>query len=207
MASKRRPQKASKRRPKPKAKAKPRPTRRRARVAPVDGNDIALGERRGDAGTNTKPPLIAGIGASAGGLEAFSQVLECLPPHPGLAIVLVQHLAPQHESALPGLLSGRTQMEVVQATDGMAVECDRVYVIPPNVQMGISDDVLHLSPRPRDRTQYTPIDYFLHTLAESAQDRALRDGHAADGLDVAQTGGPVASATRGASKPASSSIS
>ena len=130
------------------------------------------------------PGVIAGVGASAGGLEAFSQLLQAMPEEPGLAIVLVQHLAPQHASALPVLLSGRTQLQVVQAAEGMAVEINRVYVIPPNVQMSITDDVLHLAARPSDRTQYTPIDYFLHSLAESAQDRAvgvILSGTASDG--------------------------
>src|SRR5262245_5240574 len=74
--------------------------------------------------------VIAGVGASAGGLEAFSQLLQALPRQPGLAIVLVQHLAPQHESALAVLLSGRTNLPVEQATEGMPLEPDRVYVIP-----------------------------------------------------------------------------
>jgi two-component system CheB/CheR fusion protein len=149
-----------------------------------------------EAAAQTDPLLIAGVGASAGGLEAFSQLLESLPKDPGLAIVLVQHLAPQHQSALPVLLSGRTQLEVVQATEGIAVQRNRVYVIPPNVQMGIRDDVLHLLPRPRDRSQYTPIDYFLHSLAESSQDRAIAvilSGTASDGTagvrDVKAVGG------------------
>ena len=69
-------------------------------------------------------------------------------------MVLVQHLAPLHESALPTLLAGRTHLSVQQAVEGMRVEVNRVYVIPPNVQMGIVEDVLHLQPRPRDRSQY-----------------------------------------------------
>src|SRR5438270_379009 len=100
---------------------------------------------------------IVGIGASAGGLEAFSQLLHALPEHPGVGIILIPHLAPQHESALPGLLSTRTRLPVVQAVEGMRIERDRVYVIPPNVQMGMLHDTLHLNPRPTDRTQYTPI--------------------------------------------------
>src|SRR5439155_14024622 len=117
--------------------------------------------------------VIVGVGASAGGLEAFSQLLQALPSDSGFAIVLVQHLSPQHESALPTLLSGRTKMPVVQATVGMRVETNHVYVIPPNVQMGLRDGHLHLVPRPTDRTQYTPIDFFLHSVAEALQERAI----------------------------------
>jgi two-component system CheB/CheR fusion protein len=135
--------------------------------------------------TSPRPALVvAGVGASAGGLEAFSQVLESLPAEPGLAIVLVQHLAPQHESALAFLLSGRTRLSVEQATEGMELGPNRVYVIPPNVQMGVRDGRLHLSPRPTDRSQYTPIDYFLRSLADAYHDRAVAvilSGTASDG--------------------------
>src|SRR5262245_53356947 len=89
---------------------------------------------------------IVGVGASAGGLEAFSQLLSALPAHPRLAIILIQHLAPQHASALPTLLSGISTCPVVQAQEGMRVEADHIYVIPPNVQMGITNGELHLNP-------------------------------------------------------------
>src|SRR5262245_65048184 len=97
---------------------------------------------------------VVGIGASAGGLEAFTQLLHSLPSNPGLAAVLVQHQAPQHESALANLLSMQTSLPVVQATDGMRLERNHVYVIPPNVQALMrEDDVLCLLPRPTDRSQ------------------------------------------------------
>jgi len=127
---------------------------------------------------------VVGIGASAGGLEAFSQLLRALPSDPGLAFVVVQHLAPHHESALPSLLSGQTSLAVIQAEEGMAVERDHVYVIPPNVQMGIQGGRLHLAPRPSDRSQYTPIDVFLRSLADDMQDHAIAvvlSGTASDG--------------------------
>src|SRR4249919_2390130 len=76
---------------------------------------------------------IVGVGASAGGLEAFSSMVRALPSKPGFA--LVQHLAPQHESALPTLLTSYTTMPVLQVTDGMRVEPNHLYVTPPNVQM------------------------------------------------------------------------
>jgi two-component system, chemotaxis family, CheB/CheR fusion protein len=127
---------------------------------------------------------IVGVGASAGGLEAFAAMMRALPPKPGFAMVLVQHLAPQHESALPTLLRSYTSMPVIQVTEGMNVERDRVYVIPPNVQMGITDGHFHLKPRPDDRSQYTPIDSFLASLAEHAKRRAIGvilSGTASDG--------------------------
>jgi two-component system CheB/CheR fusion protein len=141
-------------------------------------------------------PLIAGIGASAGGLEACSQLLHSLPAKPGLALVVVQHLAPHHESSLPALLAGQTGLPVLQAEDRMAIEVDHVYVIPPNVQMRIEDGRIHLSERPSDRSQYTPIDGFLRSLADAAQDRAIAvvlSGTASDGTagvrDVKAVGG------------------
>ena len=134
-----------------------------------------------------RPLLVVGIGASAGGLEAFTQLLAELPGEDlGLAIVLVQHLAPQHESALPVLLSGVSALPVVQVAEGMRVEANRVFVIPPNVQMGILDGELHLNPRPSDRSQYTPVNFFLRSLADSAGDRAVAvilSGTASDGSD------------------------
>lgn len=155
----------------PAAKAAPRARRK------AEPSDAAAPPPR-------SPVLIAGVGASAGGLEAFSQLLEAMPPDPNLAIVLVQHLAPNHESALPLLLSARTTLRVVQAEQGMVVEPNHVYVIPPNVQLTVENDVLHLAARPTDRSQYTPIDRFLHSLAESAQERAvgiILSGTASDG--------------------------
>src|SRR5438094_398908 len=100
-----------------------------------------------------KSALIVGVGASAGGLEAFTELLRHLPIKAGMAYVLVQHLAPQHESALPELLSKATRMPVNQATHGMPVKLDRVYVIPPNTNLAISNGVLQLTPRPKGREQ------------------------------------------------------
>src|SRR5262252_8817761 len=139
---------------------------------------------------------IVGVGASAGGLEAFSMVLKALPARPGVAIVFVQHLAPQHESALVPLLSGQSQLPVVQATHGMMVEADHIYVIPPNAQMSIVDRALHLNARPDDRSQYTPVDAFFSSLAEAAGSRAvgiILSGTASDGSlgvrDIKAAGG------------------
>src|SRR5690349_1981482 len=98
-------------------------------------------------------PTIVAVGASAGGLEALTQVLEQLPQRPNIAIVFVQHLSPEHSSALAELLSLRTSMMVVQAANGMSIEPNHLYVIPPNAHMDVTDGRLHLLPRPLDRTQ------------------------------------------------------
>lgn len=137
--------------------------------------------------TRSAPPAavrVVGVGASAGGLEAFSQLLRGLPHDRGLAVVFVQHLSPQHDSALVSLLSSHTAMPVLQASEGMRLEPDHVYVIPPNVQMEMRGGGLHLTPRPEDRSRYTPIDAFLISLAAAARDRAIAvilSGTASDG--------------------------
>src|SRR5512140_795051 len=87
---------------------------------------------------------IVGVGASAGGLEAFTQLFKNLPANPGMAFVLIQHLAPAHESMLTELLSKATSMPVREVKDGMTVAPDNVYVIPPDTEMLIFKGVLHL---------------------------------------------------------------
>ncbi len=132
----------------------------------------------------TSDITIVGVGASAGGLEVFSELLENLPGSIGLALVLVPHLAPKFESALPDLLTPRSLLPVVQVVDGMRIERDKVYVIPPNAHMELADGCLRLIPRPDDKTQYTPIDHFLRSLAEYAGSRAIAvilSGTASDG--------------------------
>src|SRR5215475_9649069 len=93
-----------------------------------------------------KPNSIVGVGASAGGLEAFEQLLAALPADTGMAFVLVQHLAPKHESILSELLAKSTKMPVMEVSEGKTVEPNHVYVIPPNADMSIVQGVLHLTP-------------------------------------------------------------
>ncbi len=140
--------------------------------------DLGLGD------TLSRPSApIVGIGASAGGLEAFSQLLRALPANTGMMFILVQHLAPTHESVLPELLAATTKMPVLQVTDGMALAPNHVYVIPPNMQMVIIDGRLHLATRDQHH-QFLPIDQFFHSLAEYGQGRAvgiILSGTASDG--------------------------
>ncbi|OUL20911.1 hypothetical protein BV372_32330 [Nostoc sp. T09] len=109
---------------------------------------------------------IVGIGASAGGLQAFTQLLSNLPNDTGMAFVLIQHLSPDRKSALSELLSKTTQMPVHEVRDGMVVEPNQVYVIPPNKSMTISQGVLRLTPRVKTRGQYMTVDTFFFSLAE-----------------------------------------
>src|SRR5476651_1575879 len=81
---------------------------------------------------------IVGIGASAGGLEAISELISAIPRSSGLAFLVVQHLDPSRRSLLPDILTKRTAMPVVEAIEGMAIEADHVYVIPPNARMRVA---------------------------------------------------------------------
>jgi two-component system CheB/CheR fusion protein len=134
----------------------------------------------------TAPFPIAGIGASAGGLDAFTHLLGHLPGDTGLAFVLVQHLDPNHDSVLPELLSRATAMPVQQVADGMPIEPNHIYVIPPNTSMGVLRGRLSLVPRTESRGQHMPIDFFFRSLADDLRNRAIGvilSGTASDGTE------------------------
>lgn len=122
---------------------------------------------------NASSPLIVGIGCSAGGLEAVESFLCHVPADSGLAFVIVQHLNPQHSSALPELLQKRTAMQVVEAADNMPVQANRVYVIPPNRDLSVRDGKLHLVAPAESHGLRLPIDFFLRSLAQDRKDRAI----------------------------------
>jgi two-component system CheB/CheR fusion protein len=119
------------------------------------------------------PFPIVGIGASAGGLEALSQLLSSLPADTGMAYVIVQHLDPRHESRLPELLARATRMPVLEAAHGIAVQPNHVYVIPPNTKMALARGVLHVTPREERRVPHLPIDFLFRSLAEDQQGRSI----------------------------------
>ena len=128
--------------------------------------------------------LIVGVGASAGGLEAFTQLLQALPPDTGMSFVLVQHLDPDHTSALTQLLALKTAMPVIEVTNGVTVQPNKVYVIPQNTSMTIAKRVLRLQPRGKNPGARLPIDHFLESLALDQQERAIGiilSGSATDG--------------------------
>jgi len=116
---------------------------------------------------------IVGIGASAGGLEALEQFLKGVPPATGMAFVIVQHLDPTHKGLLPELLQRCTPLSVQQVTDGMTVEPDHVYVIPPNRDLSILHGVLHLLEPVAPRGLRLPIDFFLRSLAADQHERSV----------------------------------
>jgi two-component system CheB/CheR fusion protein len=117
---------------------------------------------------------IVGVGASAGGFEAFTQLLSELPADTPVAFVLVQHLAPDQDSSLAELLGRATALPVVRVADRMPVEPGKVYVIPPGVQMAIDDGGrLRLVPRAAVPGHFMPADAFFRSLAAYARTRAM----------------------------------
>ena len=129
---------------------------------------------------------VVGIGASAGGLDAFKKLLKAIPEDSGMAYVLVQHLDPKHESLLPELLQKVTKIPVMEISDDLRVEPDHIYIIPSNKMMIANDGVLQLSPRPaKSRNERNlPIDLFFASLAEVHQSHAIGvvlSGTASDG--------------------------
>ena len=121
---------------------------------------------------DTRFPIV-GMGASAGGLEAFEQFFRSVPPDSGMAFVLVSHLDPSHASILTEILQRTTAMPVVEAQDQMAVAPNGVYVIPPNRDMAIFHGVLQLSVPEQPRGQRMPIDAFLRSLADDQGENAI----------------------------------
>ncbi len=117
--------------------------------------------------------LIVGIGASAGGLNAFAELLSHLPTDTEMGFVLVQHLSPEQESLLSELLGRTTQLPVVTAEDGMMVEANHVYVIPPNAQMTIAGGRLQLATCDQLQGRVKTIDRFLQSLAADQKNQAI----------------------------------
>jgi two-component system CheB/CheR fusion protein len=113
------------------------------------------------------------MGASAGGLEAFTRFFGIMPADSGMAFVVIQHLDPTHASLTAELLGKHTNMPVRQVAGDTAIERDHVYVIPPNRDLGIRQGILRLTPPPARRAARMPIDFFFRTLAEDRQERAI----------------------------------
>ncbi len=125
-----------------------------------------------------RPPQefpVVGIGASAGGLAAFEAFFSGLPANtdPGMAFVLVQHLAPDHKSILTDLIRRYTRMEVFEVEDGMVVKPNCAYIIPPNRDMALLNGMLQLIEPAAPRGQRLPIDYFFRSLAQDRHERAI----------------------------------
>ncbi len=146
--------------------------------------------------------LIVGVGASAGGLEPLERFFAALPYPSGMAFVVLQHLSPDFESRMDELLGRQTRTPIHRVTDGMVVEPNAIYLIPPRKEMIISGGKLLLSEKEDVRAFSLPIDHFLRSLAHDAGRRAvgiifsgagsdgsrgIRDIHDAGGLVLCQT--------------------
>ncbi|MDO9269285.1 MAG: chemotaxis protein CheB [Methylobacter sp.] len=118
---------------------------------------------------------VVGIGASAGGLAAFEAFFSGMPrnTNPGMAFVLVQHLAPDHKSLLTEIIQRYTPMPVFQVEDGMIVQPNCIYIIPPNYDMAFQNGALHLLDISKTDNQRLPIDFFFRSLAQDQHERAI----------------------------------
>ncbi|TMQ57144.1 MAG: chemotaxis protein CheR [Candidatus Eisenbacteria bacterium] len=134
-------------------------------------DEETLLEERG-RGTDEERLFVAGIGASAGGLEALGELVKHVPLD-SIAFVVVQHLAPHHESFLTKLLSRTSKVQVETVTDGTVVEPNHVYVLPPNNDLGILHGVLRLIPPSGGDRPHLPIDYFFRSLAQDQGSSAI----------------------------------
>ena len=129
---------------------------------------LSAAEQRG----NDSFPVV-GVGASAGGLEAFTQLLAALPDNTGMAFVLVQHLDPKHESNLCDILARVARIPVLEASQNLAVWPNHIYVIPPNTTLTIVHGNLQLTARGEARRLHLPIDHFLRSLAAERRTGAI----------------------------------
>ena len=144
---------------------------------------MAMGLSRAGSGPRLATVRVVGIGASAGGLDAFIDLISAIPVDTGLAFVLIQHLAPTHVSMLAGILAGATAMPVEEVADGVRIAADHIFVIPPDKQMRIEDGHLRLTPR-TTAVPHRPLDSFFCSLAEDRQSEAIGivlSGNDADG--------------------------
>jgi two-component system CheB/CheR fusion protein len=118
---------------------------------------------------------IVGLGASAGGLAAFEAFFSGMPgdAHPGMAFVLVQHLAPDHKSMLTELIQRTTRMKVLEAVDGVVVQPDCAYIIPPNRNLAFHQGALQVTTPLEGRGPWLPIDSLFRSLAEDLHERAI----------------------------------
>jgi len=147
----------------------------RERIVPAKkkpGREAAE-KRRARAGGKGDLFPIVGIGASAGGFESISAVLRSLPADTGMSYVVVLHLGPRMPSALAQLLVKTTTMQVMEIEDGIRVEPNRVYVLPPNYDVILNKRRLRLVSRPAAERVHMPIDHFFQSLAEEEKDRAI----------------------------------
>lgn len=151
----------------------PKPRSRTPKPPPPPRAEAAVGAA--PAAAERGPFPIVGLGASAGGLGAFEAFFSGMPGDvaPGMAFVLVQHLDPDHKSILTELIRRYTKMQVFEVEDGMTVQPDCAYIIPPNCDMAFLNGTLQLFEPTAPRGQRMPIDFFFRSLAQDQRERAI----------------------------------
>ena len=144
---------------------------KRSRQKITTDNPAAIDENI--ASLKGQPFRIVGIGASAGGLDAFEQFFRNMPSDCGMAFVIVQHLDPARQSSLPDILTRYTKMHIFEATDGITVRPNTIYIIPPNKSMGILKGSLYLQDPIPPRGLRLPVDFFFRSLAKEKGTEAI----------------------------------
>jgi two-component system, chemotaxis family, CheB/CheR fusion protein len=149
----------------------------------------------------TSNARVVGIGMSAGGLDSLKELFAAMPAESGMAFVVIQHLDPSHVSYMAELLAKQTEMAVAQAEEGMAVQANSVYTIPPNKFLLIKENTLHLAAAIKRDGIRMPIDFFFRSLAQDQREKAIgvllsgsgsdgtlgiREIHAAGGIVIVQ---------------------
>src|SRR4029078_8656783 len=129
-----------------------------------------IAARRSDASATF---LVVGIGASAGGLEALERFFDTLPPDSGMAFIVVQHLSPDFESLMDELLARHTRVPIFKVVDGVRVEPNAIYLIPPRKEMIISGGKLLLTDKDPAQALSLPIDTFFRSLDQDMRERAV----------------------------------
>jgi two-component system, chemotaxis family, CheB/CheR fusion protein len=141
---------------------------------------------KNDVSPPTDNFLVVGVGASSGGLEAFKQLIKAVPMDSGIAFILVQHLAPDHESILAEILQKNTLIPIQQITNNLHIKPNHIYIIPANKLLTAKDGVLKLSARPPNASNVLSIDRFFNSLASVYQAQAigiLLSGNGNDGTE------------------------
>lgn len=139
------------------------------------------------AGSEDPKMLVVGIGASAGGLEAISKIFSGLSEETGAAFVIIQHLSPNHHTAMPELLKRKTAIPFVEATEGAELEPNKAFLIPPDRVMRLEETRLALYQRSAEAGSFTPISQFFHSMAEDPLIRPIAvvlSGSSSDGADA-----------------------
>jgi two-component system CheB/CheR fusion protein len=156
-----------------KAKKKPAASSPQEPAEPNQDHSGQPAPHLADGFVESLPPYVVALGASAGGLEALQTFFSCMPADSGLAFVVIQHLSPDFKSLMDELLSRHTSMAIHRVENGMKVEPNSVYLIPPKKDMTLSQGALLLADRAIARPLDLPIDIFFRSLAQDSGDRAV----------------------------------